>query len=151
MSTSCNAFRGVSRIWRDRHWPGALFWLLFRPAAFFGILINVVFFLTATWHVYPHFYGSDIVFIFCWLTLFISGPAGTGLPSIDEWFVQHALPEQQRIQYADVPAFFLGVNPAPAPVASPGPAGSNGGRQGAGNRRFSGKYAQIGNLCSILK
>ncbi|MBV9230739.1 MAG: DoxX family membrane protein, partial [Chloroflexi bacterium] len=56
---------------------GTLLGLLFRPAAFFGLLINLLFFLSATWHVYPYFYGSDIVFIFCWLTLLIANPAST--------------------------------------------------------------------------
>src|SRR3989440_11213453 len=98
---------------------GTLLGLLFRPAAFFGILINLAFFLSATWHVYPYFYGSDIVFIFCWLTLLISVPVNTGLPSIDERFVQHFLTDEQRTHYAPLIAFLLGINTSRAPVASP--------------------------------
>jgi len=122
---------------------GALLGLLFRPAAFFGILINLVFFLSATWHVYPYFYGSDIVFIFCWLTLFISGPVNTGMPSIDEWLVQHTLTAKQRVQYATIIFLGLGINPAPAPALSQYATGTNAGRQGAGNKRSSSRYAQL--------
>jgi thiosulfate dehydrogenase (quinone) large subunit len=122
---------------------GALLGLLFRPAAFFGILINVAFFLTATWHVYPYFYGSDIVFIFCWLTLLISGPANTGLPSIDEWFVQHALSAKQRVHYAAIIFFLLGVNLAPTPVVSQNATVTTPGRQIAGNKRSTSRYAQM--------
>src|SRR5579863_4475637 len=36
---------------------GTLFGLLLRPAAFFGLLLSLVFYLSASWHVYPYFYG----------------------------------------------------------------------------------------------
>jgi len=121
---------------------GVLFGLLFRPAAFFGILINLVFFLSATWHVYPYFYGSDIVFIFCWLTLLISGPLNTGLPSLDEWLVQNVLSSEQRANYAPALAFFLGINTSPAPLPSPASAFTNQGRQVPGQQRSQTKYAQ---------
>lgn len=122
---------------------GTLLGLLFRPAAFFGILLNLVFFLTATWHVFPYFYGSDIVFIFCWLTLLISGPTSTGMPSIDEWFVQHVLPEEQRARYATVIVLLLGIHSAPVPEALPGSAALNRGKQAAGNKHSSRRYAQM--------
>ena len=121
---------------------GALIGLLFRPAAFFGILINLLFFLSATWHVYPYFYGSDIVFVFCWLTLFISGPVNTGLPSIDEWFVQHALTGSLRTQYAPLTAFFLGISPSRAPVPSPSTTQISQGRPTAGTKRTQTRYTQ---------
>ena len=63
---------------------GTLFGFLFRPAAFFGALLSLLFYLSASWHVYPYFYGADIVFTFAWLTLMLSGPINTGLPSLDE-------------------------------------------------------------------
>lgn len=122
---------------------GALLGLLFRPAAFCGILINVVFFLTATWHVYPYFYGSDIVFVFCWLTVFISGPANTGLPSIDEWFVQHVLSNSLRVQYALVTDVLLGIKGAPTPEVIQSSAVTNRGKQPAGNKRSASRYAQM--------
>lgn len=70
---------------------GALVGLLLRPAAFFGLLLSITFFLTATWRVYPYFYGSDIVFIFCWITLILAGPLNTGLPSLDALLVPRLL------------------------------------------------------------
>ncbi len=87
---------------------GTLFGFLFRPAAFFGMLLSLLFFLSASWHVYPYFYGADIVFTFSWLTLLLNGPLNTGLPSLDEILTLHLLQltplqQQQRL------ATFLGV------------------------------------------
>jgi thiosulfate dehydrogenase [quinone] large subunit len=67
---------------------GALLGLLLRPAAFFGMLLSILFFLSASFHVYPYFYGADIVFAFCWLTLLLVGPLYTALPSIDGWLLR---------------------------------------------------------------
>ena len=47
---------------------------LFRPAAFAGLLLNLTFFLSATWNAFPFYFGSDIVFAICWLTLLFTGP-----------------------------------------------------------------------------
>ncbi len=58
---------------------------LFRPAAFFGMLLNLTFFLSTSWNTYPYFFGSDIVFVFCWVTMMLSGPLNTGLASLDDW------------------------------------------------------------------
>src|SRR5579875_2205634 len=78
---------------------GVLAGLLLRPAAFFGLLLNTILFLSASWRVYPYFYGADIVFIFCWLTLLLNGPAHTGLPTLDETIarslIRHAAPERR--------------------------------------------------------
>ncbi len=68
---------------------GALFGLLLRPAAFFGVVLSILFFLSASWHSNPYFYGSDIVFVFCWLTLLLTGPLNTGLPTIDSWLLHN--------------------------------------------------------------
>jgi thiosulfate dehydrogenase [quinone] large subunit len=88
---------------------GTILALLFRLAAFFGLMLSLVFFLSATWHVYPYFYGSDIVFVFSWLTLLLAGPIYTGLPSLDALFVQRYLSPRQRKQLAPLTSFFLGV------------------------------------------
>jgi thiosulfate dehydrogenase [quinone] large subunit len=48
--------------------------LLFRIAAVAGIFLNFTFFLSATWNVFPFYFGSDIVFVMCWLTLLLTGP-----------------------------------------------------------------------------
>lgn len=48
--------------------------LFTRPAALCGLFLSLVFFLSASWKIYPYFLGSDIVFVMCWLTLAIAGP-----------------------------------------------------------------------------
>jgi len=72
---------------------GALLGLLFRPAALFGMLLSLLFFLSASFHVYPYFYGADIVFVFGWFTLLLVGPLYTGLPSIDGWLISTLAPD----------------------------------------------------------
>src|SRR5690348_13831560 len=54
---------------------GVLLGLFSRAASLGGLLVNLIFFLSADWRVFPYFYGSDIVFLFCWLTLLLAGPA----------------------------------------------------------------------------
>jgi thiosulfate dehydrogenase (quinone) large subunit len=91
---------------------GTLLGFLFRPAAFFGILLSLMFFLSATWRVYPYFYGSDIVFVFAWLTLLLAGPRGSGLPSIDALLVPRLhkdVSPEWRGKLGSVLNFVLGV------------------------------------------
>lgn len=91
---------------------GTLFGLLLRPAAFFGCLLSLLFFLSASWHVYPYFYGADIVFAVCWLTLFLNGPLNTGYPAVDTWltvvFLENTQPERQA-RLLPVLALMLGT------------------------------------------
>ena len=47
---------------------------LFRLAALAGLILNFTFFLSATWNAFPFYFGSDIVFVMCWLTLLLAGP-----------------------------------------------------------------------------
>jgi thiosulfate dehydrogenase [quinone] large subunit len=68
--------------------------LLFRPAAFFGLMLSLIFFLTASWSVYPYFYGADIVFAFCWLVMLLHGPVATGYPALDTWLMTKLFPQQ---------------------------------------------------------
>jgi thiosulfate dehydrogenase [quinone] large subunit len=49
--------------------------LLTRWAAAAGMALNLIFFLTASWHTTPYFLGSDIVFVFAWLPFVLSGAA----------------------------------------------------------------------------
>jgi thiosulfate dehydrogenase [quinone] large subunit len=51
-----------------------LFGFLYKIAAVAGLLLNFTFFLSATWNAYPFYFGSDIVFVLCWLTLLVTGP-----------------------------------------------------------------------------
>ena len=50
--------------------------VLTRPAAAIGLALNLVLFLTASWHTVPYFLGSDIVFIFAWLPFVLAGAEG---------------------------------------------------------------------------
>jgi thiosulfate dehydrogenase [quinone] large subunit len=57
-------------------------WLT-RGAAVVGLLLNLLLFLTNSWNTHPYFLGSDIVFVFAWLTLALAGAAGQ--PAVDTW------------------------------------------------------------------
>ena len=52
-----------------------------RVAAFGGLALSVVLFLTASWHTVPYFLGSDIVFAFAWLPFVLAGAADQ--PALD--------------------------------------------------------------------
>lgn len=91
--------------------------LLLRPAALFGMLLNTLLFLSATWRVHPYFYGSDIVFVFCWLTLLLAGPINSVLPTLDALLVPRLLqftPPIWQVQVAHALHFILGT-PRPTP------------------------------------
>ena len=55
--------------------------LLTRLAAAAGLALNLVLFLTASWHTTPYFLGSDIVFCFAWLPFVLVGAAEQ--PAVD--------------------------------------------------------------------
>ena len=55
--------------------------LLTRLAAAVGLSLNLVLFLTASWHTSPYFLGSDIVFVFAWLPFVLAGAKGQ--PAVD--------------------------------------------------------------------
>lgn len=98
---------------------GALLGFLLRPASFFGLLLNILLWLSASWSVYPYFYGSDIVFACCWLMLLLNGPRGTGLPTLDEIFFMPVLARrvaQRRRSAARTLSLLLGLPLAPALV-----------------------------------
>ena len=61
--------------------------LLTRFSAAMGLLLNLTFYLSATWNVHPFFLGSDLPYAFGWLTLLLAGP---GLLALDhrlkEWW-----------------------------------------------------------------
>lgn len=55
--------------------------LLTRIAAAAGLGLNLVLFLTASWHTTPYFLGPDIVFVFAWLPFVLGGAQGQ--PALD--------------------------------------------------------------------
>ncbi len=119
---------------------GALFGALFRLAAFFGMCLSALFFLSASWHVYPYFYGSDIVFLFCWLTLLFNGPRNTGFPTIDAWLVDHLFSAEPTLRPGSLAALCRALLvgwPGPVqqasmtiPTSSPPPSTWTNGRSG---------------------
>jgi thiosulfate dehydrogenase [quinone] large subunit len=62
---------------------GTLVGLFSRIAAIGGALLSLTFFLTVSWNTTPYYYGSDIVFVFAWLTMFAFGD--TGVVSLQTW------------------------------------------------------------------
>jgi thiosulfate dehydrogenase (quinone) large subunit len=69
---------------------GTLFGALFRPAAFFGALLSLMLWLTASWQVKPYFYGSDIFVFAAWITLACTGTRGVLAldPILGSWLAQ---------------------------------------------------------------
>ncbi|MEO8287519.1 MAG: TQO small subunit DoxD [Chloroflexota bacterium] len=48
--------------------------LFTRFSAAMGLLLNLTFFLSATWEVRPFYFGADLPYVFLWLTLMLAGP-----------------------------------------------------------------------------
>jgi thiosulfate dehydrogenase [quinone] large subunit len=111
---------------------GTLFGFLLRPAAFFGMLLSLMFFLSASWHIYPYFYGADIVFAFAWITLMLAGPLHSAVPSLDGLLVPrflNTLPLESRVWVGRISQALLGVGNELA-VARPASAFPGQGLQG---------------------
>lgn len=103
---------------------GVLAGLLLRPAAFFGLLLSITFFLSSSWRVHPYFYGADIVFAFAWLPVLLAGPVQGILPTLDPALAAWVLarvPERQHARVQQILQVALGIAPPPptqAPVAA---------------------------------
>ena len=82
---------------------GTLLGLFQRVAAIGGALLSLSFFLTVSWNTSPYYYGSDIVFVFAWLTL--AGFGTGGVLSVETWLRARARA-----------ALRLGPEPADVPV-----------------------------------
>lgn len=61
---------------------GVVLGLFTRLAALGGLVLNFIFFLSASWNVSPYFFGSDIVFVVAWLTLMLTGPGAFALDGV---------------------------------------------------------------------
>ena len=100
--------------------------LFTRLASIVGMALNLTFFLSASWHTYPYFMGSDIVFVMAWLTLALAGPGAYALdfavaPVLSSLF-QPERPDHARQAMV------------PVGLAHPGPR-SHGRRLGRGGRQ----------------
>ncbi len=60
--------------------------LFTRIAAAGGMALNLILFLTASWHTSPYFLGPDLVFTFAWLPFVLAG--ATGQPALDNVSLQ---------------------------------------------------------------
>jgi thiosulfate dehydrogenase [quinone] large subunit len=107
--------------------------VLVRPAAFFGALLSLLFFLTASWRVYPYFYGSDIVFLFGWTVIILAGPRAGGWPVFDAGLASWLLARVPR-RYTEAATrvlwIALGVPNPPASVEMQMPVVATGQRRG---------------------
>jgi thiosulfate dehydrogenase [quinone] large subunit len=61
---------------------GTLLGLWTRIAAFGGLLLSLGFLFTVSWHSRPFYYGADIVFVFAWTPLIISGAGSRSLDAM---------------------------------------------------------------------
>ena len=71
----------------------AFFGLATRYAAAGGLALNLLLFLTASWHTSPYFLGPDIVFVFAWLPFVLTGARGQ--PALDH-VMRQGSPEVAR-------------------------------------------------------
>jgi thiosulfate dehydrogenase (quinone) large subunit len=83
--------------------------LMTRLAAAAGLGLNLVFFLTASWHTSPYFLGSDIVFVFAWLPFVLSGASGQ--PALDNMLAHppQALARRARLHPPEPGAAYAGA------------------------------------------
>lgn len=65
---------------------GTLLGLFSRVAAVGGLLLNLMLFLTVSFHAAPFYTGSDVVFVFAWTPFILAGAAGA--PAIDTWLAR---------------------------------------------------------------
>jgi thiosulfate dehydrogenase (quinone) large subunit len=61
---------------------GIAFGLWTRVAAVGGMALSLTFFLTVSFHTWPYYYGSDIVFLFAWTPFVLSGPGRWSLDDL---------------------------------------------------------------------
>ncbi len=98
---------------------GTLLGILFRPAAFFGLFLNVIYYLSATWHAHPFYTSDDLDLLFAWSALLLAGASGVALtvdPWLSRWLLER-ISADRRAQLAPVLSFVLGVSPTvPAPL-----------------------------------
>ena len=81
----------------------ALGGLFTRFAAAGGLALNLLLFLTASWHTTPYFLGPDIVFVFAWLPFVLGGAEGQ--PALDNMTAEtsQALARRTRLDPTGVP------------------------------------------------
>jgi thiosulfate dehydrogenase (quinone) large subunit len=85
--------------------------LLTRGAAAGGLALNLLLFLTASWHTSPYFLGPDIVFVFAWLPLVLVGAEGQ--PALDHVIARGSPAVARRARLS-----MVGPDPGPVETAT---------------------------------
>jgi len=80
-----------------------------RAAAACGLGLNLLLFLTASWHTTPYFLGPDIVFVFAWLPFVLAGAEGQ--PALDNLVDRPALAQRTRLRPQEAEAGGAGLDP----------------------------------------
>ncbi len=80
--------------------------LLTRLVAAAGLALNLLLFLTASWHTTPYFLGPDIVFVFAWLPFVLAGAADQ--PALDHALVR---PSPELVRRTTLGADLEGASP----------------------------------------
>lgn len=65
---------------------GALTGLAFRLAAFGGLAMSLLFYLTSSWSITPYFLGPDLPYAAAWLSLLLVGDGGVMRVADTAWF-----------------------------------------------------------------
>ncbi len=76
--------------------------LFTRAAAACGMALNLLLFLTASWHTTPYFLGPDLVFAFAWLPLALAGSEGQ--PSLEDLIERPAVAQRTRLRPVELEA-----------------------------------------------
>jgi thiosulfate dehydrogenase [quinone] large subunit len=77
----------------------AVFGLLTRVAAFAGLGLSTLLFLTASWKTRPYFLGPDLVFAFAWLPFALAGAAGQ--PALDHVTLRRVRVRRRRPEWGE--------------------------------------------------
>ncbi len=124
--------------------------LLTRPAVLIGLILNLMFFLSASWHTYPYFFGSDIVFVMCWLTLALTGPGPFALDALAQVPIRQGLRRRLGRARADAIASFI-----TGPLGSPTTVREEPGQEGidpalSDRRRLNRAEALLGVIAAVV-
>jgi thiosulfate dehydrogenase [quinone] large subunit len=69
-----------------------LFGALTRFSAIMGMMLNLTFFLSATWDIHPFYFGADLPYVFLWLTLLLAGPGPLAVDALVERWLEEGTP-----------------------------------------------------------
>lgn len=83
-----------------------------RLAAAGGFALNLLLFLTASWHTTPYFLGPDLVFAFAWLPFVLAGAAGQ--PALDNVAARASAALARRTRLRPPAEGPDGIDPEPA-------------------------------------